>query len=743
MISVKNLVKEVGQDFQSGRLVPGFTTGFVVGLVEIILAISFAALIYGGELSHYVATGIQSALIGAIITGVAVTLMTSLPGTVSGNQDAPAAIIAVMSAAIVESMPADATGLETFITVAISVALTTFLCGIFFLALGQFNLGGLVRFLPYPVVGGFLAGTGWLLLTGSIRMMAGDSAQITGLLSLFQAETLLRWLPGMVFAILLMVISNRYNHYLLMPSLVLGAIISFYLFTWLVGASFAEVTAQGWLLGVFPEGNLLRLPPLSSLAQVNWSLILAQTGSVVIVLVIGAISLLLNASGLELAIEGEMDLNHELRAAGTGNLLAGLFAGLVGFQQLSLSVMNIKLGAQTRLTGLFAAGVCLATLVAGTQFISLIPKFILGGVILFLGLTFLYEWVYQTWFKLPKADYIVILLILIVIATVGLLEGVAIGILAAVILFAINYSRVKVIRHSLTVATYQSNVDRPKLHKRLLRRYGNKVLILELQGYIFFGTANQLLEQIRAHINNYAKTRLCFLVLDFSQVTGIDSSVVLSFRKMNQLVQKHQVSITLTGLSGNIETFLRKAGVLDLDEASFHVLPDLDHGVEWCEEKLLQSTGVFTKETRRSIQDQLKEYTGNVELIARVMNYLEMQELPAGVHLIHQGDSPGAIYFLDDGVVTAQLEVSGEKPRRLNTMSSENLVGELGFYLGAKRNASVVTETQTRLYRLTVEALQDMESNDPEAAALFHKYIAHIMAEKLSHLMATVETLMH
>ncbi|MCK4899740.1 MAG: hypothetical protein KAS38_13230, partial [Anaerolineales bacterium] len=87
-------------------------------------------------------------------------------------------------------------------------------------------------------------------------------------------------------------------------------------------------------------------------------------------------------------------------------------------------------------------------------------------------------------------------------------------------------------------------------------------------------------------------------------------------------------------------------------------------------------------------------------------------------------------------------EITGEEPRRLNTMSSENLVGELGFYLGSKRNASVITDTPTTLYRLTSEALKNMESEEPEAAALFHKYIANVMAEKLSHLMATVETLL-
>jgi len=742
MNPIKNLALEITQDFRSARLLPGFTSGLVVGLVEVITAISFAALIYAGELSSYVGYGIGFALIGAIITGVVVALKTSLPGTVSGNQDAPAAIMAVMAAAMVASMPGNVSGLETFFTVAVAIALATLLCGIFFLGLGYFNLGGLVRFLPYPVGGGFLAGTGWVLMIGSISMMTDIAHDHLSLATLFQAEILLQWLPGLVFAIIMMVILNRYKHFLLMPGLVLGAIIFFYLVTLLTGYSIAEVSAQGWLLGPFPEGNLLGPLPITALAEVNWNLILTQTGSMVVVLIISAISLLLNASSLELVAERDMDLNHELRAAGTGNLFSGFFAGLVGFHSLSLSAMNHKLGVRTRLTGLFSVGVCLAALVAGTAFVSLFPKFVLGGLLMYLGLHFLYEWVYETWFKLPKADYFVILLILVVIAAVGFLEGVAVGILVAVILFAVKYSQIDVIKHTLTAAIYKSTIARPKLHKRLLRRYGKQVLILELQGYIFFGTANHLLEQIRSHLNNYTDTRLCFLVLDFSHVTGIDSSVVLSFRKMNQLVRNSNASIVLSGLSEENKTFLGKSGVLDLEENVFILSPDLDHGVQWCEDKLLESTGVLTKDSHKPIQDQLIEIIGDTELIKWVMNYLEKQELPAGVHLIHQGDSPGAMYFLEDGMVTAQLEISGEEPRRLNTIGSENLVGEIGFYLGSKRNASVITDTPTTLYRLTTESLNKMESEKPQAAALFQKFIANVMAEKLSHLMSTVETLM-
>lgn len=738
----KNLVSEIARDLRSERLLSGLTSGLVVGVIEVMIAISFAALIFAGQLSSFTPSGIGLALVGAIITGIVIAILTTLPGTVSGIQDAPAAILAVTSASIVTSMPTGATDLETFITVVAVIVLTTILCGFFLLGLGYFNLGGLVRFLPYPVVGGFLAGTGWLLVTGSINMMTGINPTLSGLSVLFQREILLLWLPGLAVAIILLFILNRFNHYLLLPGLVIGAIILFFLGLWVSGYSVAEVSDMGWLLGPFPEANLLQSLSYSAVEHINWTLVVSHAGSIAIVLVLSAISLLLNASGLELEAKQDMDLNHELRTAGVSNLIAGIFGGLIGFHQLSLSVMNQKLGAQTRLTGLFAAGVCIAALLAGTTLIAFLPKFVLGGLLLFLGLAFLYEWVFETWFKLPKTDYFVIILILVVIATAGFIEGVAVGIIAAVILFAINYSQVDVIKHSLTAESYQSTIARPKLHKRLLHRYGKQVLILELQGYIFFGTANQLLEQIREHITSYADTRLCYLVLDFAQVTGIDSSVVINFRKMVQLLLENDANIVLTGLSEDIQSFLMKSNVLGGDQDSFIVLADLDHGVEWCEDALLESTGVLRKNTHKSFQDQLMALVGDSEIIKRIMNYLELFEFPEDFQLIRQGDSPGSVYFLEEGMVTVQLEEPGEEPVRLNTLNSENLVGELGFYLGSKRNASVVSETPVKVYRLTSDAITTMESDDPEAAAVFHKFVVHVMAEKLSHLMSTVETLM-
>jgi len=211
---------------------------------------------------------------------------------------------------------------------------------------------------------------------------------------------------------------------------------------------------------------------------------------------------------------------------------------------------------------------------------------------------------------------------------------------------------------------------------------------------------------------------------------------------MGHLLLENDATIVLTGLSKKIRSFLQKSDVLQSGVDSFVVLPDLDHGVEWCENALLESTGVLGRETHKPFQDQLKEVSGDNSITDRIMNYLELQEFPAGFRLIQQGDLPGSMFFLEEGVVTVQLEEPGKEPVRLNTLNSENLVGELGFYLGSKRNASVIADTPIKVYHLTSEAITRMESSDPEAAAAFHKFIVLIMADKLSHIMSTVETLM-
>src|SRR5262249_39756528 len=154
----------------------------------------------------------------------------------------------------------------------------------------------------------------------------------------------------------------------------------------------------------------------------------------------------------------DIDANRELQAAGVANLLAGVMGGMVGFHSLSLSSLPLKVGVRRRWVGVVSGAVCAVTVVSGVGALSYLPKPVLGGVLLFLGLLFLVEWVYEGWFRLSRPDYVVMVVILGVIGTVDYIPGIGVGIIAAVIMFVVNYSRVDVVKHVLSGANHQSNV---------------------------------------------------------------------------------------------------------------------------------------------------------------------------------------------------------------------------------------------------------------------------------------------
>jgi SulP family sulfate permease len=723
------------------RLVPNLTAGLVIGVSEVIVAVSLAALIFAGELHAFLSSGIGFMLFGAAVVIAITSLLSSHAGIHGSIQEAPAAILSVIAAAIVVAMPAGASPEETFLTVVVAIAISSLLTGLFFLVLGHYRSGGLVRFLPYPVVGGFLAGTGWLLVAGAMAVLADTGHGPPHLAELLEPELLRMWLPGLVFAVLLLAARGRWNHPLLVPALIAAAVLVFYLIVWLSEATIAELGAEGFLLGPFPEGQLWHPITPADLAQVDWGVILGQANGIATILIVSVVAVLLNAGGLELVFETNLNLDSELRTAGIASVVSGLGGSMVGYQSLSLSVFGHRSGATGRLAGLLVALLCAVTLFVGAELLSVFPTFVLGGLLMFLGLGFLKEWVFDAWFKFTRLDYFVIILILVVIAVVGFFEGVAVGMVVAVALFVFNYSRTEVVRHALSGANFRSRVIRGRQERQVLREHGEQLFILQLQGFIFFGTANHLLENLNERIKAPDQVTPSHVVLDFTRVTGLDSTAILSFNRMRQLARQESMTLIFTGLSEEIRLQLEQGGFDLADSWNIVLFPDLDHGLEWCENRILEAADLPQDEGQITLEEQMDEVVHDTLSVHHLMRILDRQEVAAGHYLVKQGDPPKDLYFIESGQITAQLEVTGRKPFRLGTVRAGQVVGEVGFYLGHERTASVVTEVPSTIYSLSKEGLHLLEETDPEAASVFHQVIARLLAERVEHLVGTVDAL--
>ncbi len=305
--------RRLQQELQLSRLIPSVIAGVITGVIQVTFSLSLAVLIFSGNLSAHLSAGIVMALFSGCLMMMILSLLSGFSGVVVGIQEAPAAIIAILASEIASEMPSNSTSQETYLTVIAVIALSTSVTGLACWGLGRFKLGHLSRVAPYPIIGAFLAGTGWLLLQGSIQVMTGISLSISSLPSLFEIEMLPHWLSGLGLAVLLLIMSRRYRHWLIIPNILICAVLVNYLLFWLTDTSISEAIARGWLLKTYSETTILHLLIPSNLSKVNWVVIFDHLNSLVAIVLLTVLNLWLNLSSIEQSLKEEINLQtHSL-----------------------------------------------------------------------------------------------------------------------------------------------------------------------------------------------------------------------------------------------------------------------------------------------------------------------------------------------------------------------------------------------------------------------------------------------
>jgi SulP family sulfate permease len=294
-----------------------------------------------------------------------------------------------------------------------------------------------------------------------------------------------------------------------------------------------------------------------------------------------------------------------------------------------------------------------------------------------------------------------------------------VGLIAAIVLFVVRYSRIDVVKHSLTAREHQSNIERPSRDADYLQETGDSVMILELQGFIFFGTASRIIKRIRSHLERGETVR--FVIADFRSVTGVDSSAVMLLERVVMLARDHGAELVFTGMSPSQRTQFSEL----LDECTdvLREEPSLDHGVAWCEDRILAALGPREEEAR-ALPDGLAR---------ELAPYLTKRVVPAGTRLMQQGDPTPGIYLIRAGRVTVLLEDTDGQPVRLRTLLEGTVLGEISLYRDEPCTATAIADTECDVLHLTPESFVELCRNDPAAAADFHVFVARTLAGRVSH----------
>ena len=718
--------------------------GLICGLTAIVASIGSGSLLFSHGLPEYLPVSIGLALFSSAALAAVSALIGSSRMALASTQQVPIVALSGVLVAVAAAVPAGAPETVRFTTVMVAVAFGTLSIGVSALLLGWLRLGSIVRFIPYPVVGGFLAGTGFLIVVGGLSLVLNQPLSLQLLTHPPVGMAWWRLATVAAFIAAIGIAETRFSNALAVPGVILASLVLFNAAALSAGVTPGALRAAGWVMQLPESGRLWPAIHPGDLRAVDWHAILVGALGLPTVIVVSIVAFLMNATGIELANRRDFDIDRELRTVGLMNLVAGAGGGAPGFHSFSLSLLAAKLNGSSRMVGVIVAALLAAALICGDLLLDAVPTFILGGLLTWLGATQLFQWLVRSYRRLSITEYGVIVLIFVIIVGVSFAVGILVGLIAAAVLFAVEYSRIDIVRHEMTGLEYQTGADGSEKRNELLHLHGGAILIVRLQGYLFFGTADRLRRRVQNRMSGHGQghgrhqhhyqRRPRFAVMDFRRVAGLDSSAVVSFIRLAQIADREGYVVMLTGLPASAERALARGGFTSAAYPNVRIAPDIERGLKWCEDTLLAEVSPeLSVAQSRPLTALISDIVYDEDMARTIASACRRIEAKTGDILIRQNDPSNDILFIEAGHAAVEIPSEGEQGViRLATVGPGAIVGEMAFYLGEPRSASIVAEEPMLAWSFTRAAMEKLQAEAPAAALRFHSGMAAVLSRRLT-----------
>lgn len=718
---MKPVLARVGRDL---------TAAVIVSLASVSFYVSAASLLFQGTLAPHLPVAIGSVLLGAAVLAVFGGVWGSLPLASVGPVPSTVSVQAAIAAAVVAQTSAPA----ALPTVIASMVITGLAIGGSWWAMGRFRAGDLIRYIPYPVIGGFLGAVGWMMLAGGMGVAIGRPFGLAEAWGWMSRQPDARLVSGIALGVLIWWVTQRFKHVLALPGVIVLAGLALHAGFWQAGMDLASARDQGWLLAQFSQTLPVWPWSLELLGTVDWRVVAQQSGLMLSAVIAATVSLLLSDTSLEVAWEERVDINRDLRALGQGNLLAAFAGGLTGGVSINQSVLNRDAGAASRGSGLAKAAICLLAMGWGGPVIALVPRPLLGALLIYLGLGMMKGWIIDSRHRLPMRDYLTVLAIVGTTIMVGLLPAVCVGVLACCLEFAVSSARQTPLRRILTRSAWPTKVERSAAHAEFLQAAGKRLCIVELQGVLFFGSVTLLTRDVEALLEHpLPPERLLF---DFQRVSWVDTSAGQALARLFKQAQRHGVRVDISHPPASVQLALEAAGCLPADGP--RVYADIDAAVSDWDEGALAAASVPDLPFLAVLTESLPPGT----TAEQVMSYFESVNLVPGNVLFAQGEASDALYLVQSGRLSAHV-LAGGRELAVRSILAGSVIGEMGLIRHMPRSATIRADLPSRVLRLPTTKLETMESLHPELAAALYRLFLRQMADRIDQLTAQANAQSH
>ncbi|MBI2263867.1 MAG: SLC26A/SulP transporter family protein [Armatimonadetes bacterium] len=647
--------------------------GLAAMLVAFPSAIAFGLLVYSPLGAAYSPIGVMAGIMGTIVLGIVASAVGGSPRLVSAPCAPAAAVLAALVAEVLHSgnssFPAEAVPAMLIIVALLSGALQ-FLYGVI-------GGGRLIKFIPYPVVAGYLSGVGVLIFTSQVPKFLGlpkGTDPWYGLLT----PALWNWqgiTVGLV-TIVLILLAPRLTR--AVPATILalsgGVIAYFAVAQWHP----ALLTLSGNPLVIGSVSTAAGMDFLGSLNEGLGFLGAFNLGGVRLLIVPAlTLSVLLSIDTLKTCVvmdaltRSRHNSNRTLIAQGLGNTASALAGGMPGAGAMGPTLVNLTSGGATYLSGILVGVFALATFLLLGKLVAWVPIAALAGILIVVAL----RMIDRDSFKLLRQkstvlDFVVIAAVVLTAVGLNLIAAAGVGVGLAIL---------------------------------LLEARGQETIVFELRGSLFFGTTDQLFTELEPYLPQ-AK----YIIMDMRRVHSVDFTATHMLEQIEGQLAEAGGTLIFTNLPAALPTgqdlyvYFDRLGLVR-PTRNVRIFPSLDDGLEWAEDRILEDENVSMPQDGKPLELSRIDVLAGLapEAVAALKPFAHERSYNSGETIFRQGDAGDEVFLIRQGTVKILLPITGGKSHHLATFSRGDFFGDMSFLDRGARSADALAHTDVLVYAVS------------------------------------------
>jgi len=686
------------------------TGGFSAAVLNIPVSMGYGMLALAPLGPDYIAHGLLAGLY-AVVCGSFTALLLGANTTMIY---APRSIVTFLIGSLVLQTIVlsahDALGSLDSYSLLTLVFLLVFMAGLIQAIFGFMRLGDFVKYLPAPVLAGFQNAAAILIFASQINTMLGLETNVP-LVELPSHLASIQPLTLLVGVLACIVILNGARISRRIPPSILGFIAGVGAYYLIAGLGYGAYL--GPVIGEVPWS----LPSPRFLMEFPQILAQPAMTSFLPVLLTGAASLAIVASldGMLCARLIETDSgrrfngNHELARLGIGNMVSACFGGISNGINLAASFANHRGGGRTATSVFVNASLVLAGLLVLPPVIALLPRVVIGAMLVVVAIQLVDRWTLQIAGKFVRSgegsryamllDLAVIVLVATFAIAANIVLAVFLGVVVTVGVFLFRMSK-SVIRREYRCNAVHSRKNREPQLMAVLTEHGSKIAVLELEGPVFFGTA----ENLALRLDDFVLGEVSYVLLDLKRVNEIDSTGARIILATHDKMLKRGKYLLISGLETHplMVAMLKDMGIISALGAG-KLFPDADAGIEWAEEHLILSV-LGDRELEGEFPFTHFDVLAGMAPaeLATMKALLDRRIYPRGEVVFREGDEGRELFMIAKGSASVRIRLPGDNRNvRLVTFAPGTVFGELALLDQEARSATVEADEDLVCYTLS------------------------------------------